>query len=262
LTTTQQAYAQIEKEMLAIVFACEKFHNYIYRKEVEVETDHKPLIYIFSKPLHECPARLLRMLLKLQQCKLIVHYKRGKDLYIADTLSRAYLPLRDDDSLEEELEVQIILPMSTERLEQLRYETQRDSTLRVLTEMIQGDWPTSKSQVISSLQHYWDFKEELAVRDGVVFKKDKVVIPTSLRVFMMKEAHQPHLGIEASKRRARELMYWPGINNDIERMVKTCEVCNSNKKQQQKEPLQPHPVPNRPFQRIGADLFEFEQHNI
>ena len=124
--------------------------------------------------------------------------------------------------------------------------------------MIQGDWPTSKSQVISSLQHYWDFKEELAVHDGVVFKKDKVVIPTSLQVFMMKEAHQTHLGIEASKHRARELMYWPGINNDIERMVKTCEVCNSNKKQQ-KEPLQPHPVPNRPFQRIGADLFEFEQ---
>jgi hypothetical protein len=199
------------------------------------------------------------MLLKLQQYKLNVHYKRGKDLYIADTLSRAYLPLRDDDSLEEELEVQVILPMSTERLEQLRYETQRDSTLRVLTEMIQGDWPTSKSQVISSLQHYWDFIEELAVHDGVVFKKDKVVIPTSLRVFMMKEAHQPHLGIEASERRARELMYWPGINNDIERMVKTCEVCNSNKKQQQKEPLQPDPVPNRPFQRIGADLFEFEQ---
>ena len=147
---TQQAYAQIEKEMLAIVFACEKFHNYIYGKEVEVETDHKPLIYIFSKPLHKCPARLLHMLLKLQQYKLNVHYKRGKDLYIADTLSRAYLPLRDDDSLEEELEVQVILPMSTERLEQLRYETQRDSTLRVLTEMIQGDWPTSKSQVISS----------------------------------------------------------------------------------------------------------------
>lgn len=64
LTTTQQVYAQIEKEMLAIVFACEKFHNYIYGKEVEVETDHKPLIYIFSKPLHECQARLLCMLLR------------------------------------------------------------------------------------------------------------------------------------------------------------------------------------------------------
>jgi hypothetical protein len=44
---------------------------------------------------------MLRMLLKLQQYKLNVHYKRWKDLYIADTLSRAYLPLRDDDSLEE-----------------------------------------------------------------------------------------------------------------------------------------------------------------
>jgi hypothetical protein len=67
------------------------------------------------------------------------------------------------------------------------------------------------------------------------------------------------LEIEASKRRARELMYWPGINNDIERMVKICEFCNNNKKQQQKEPLQPLPDQNRPFQRIGADFYEFEQ---
>jgi hypothetical protein len=134
------------------------------------------------------------MLLKLQQYKLNVHYKRGKDLYIADTLSRAYLPLRDDDSLEELEEVQVILPMSRERLEQLRYETQRDSSLLVLTEMIQGNWPTSKSQVISSLEQYWDFKEELAVHDGVLFKKDNVVIPTSLQkhinhTYESKQAH-------------------------------------------------------------------------
>ena len=52
---------QIEKELLLIVFLCQKFHNYIYGKEVDAETDNKPLIYIFKKPLHGCPARLERM---------------------------------------------------------------------------------------------------------------------------------------------------------------------------------------------------------
>ncbi len=249
-TATQQAYAQIEKEMLGIVFACEKFHHYIYGKEVNIETDHKPLIYIFKKLLHECPGHLQHMLLRLQQYKLNVLTREENNCI----LHGAYLPLETDDKLE----VHIVLPMLKERLEQLHCETQKDTTLQALMVLIQEGWP-SKIQVIPCLQHYWDFKEELAVHNSVVFKNDKVVIPSTLREFMLRAVHQPHLGVEATKRRARELMYWPGINNEIERMVKSCGICNSNKKQQQKEPLHPHPVPNRPFERIGVDLFKFEQ---
>ena len=59
LTDTQQHYAQIEKEMLAIVFGCQKFHDYIYGlTNVNIETDHKPLETILRKPLHSAPARL------------------------------------------------------------------------------------------------------------------------------------------------------------------------------------------------------------
>ena len=62
LTSTQQNYAQIEKEMLAIFFGCKKFHDYIYRlPKVDIETDHKPLVTILQKPLHTAPARLQRM---------------------------------------------------------------------------------------------------------------------------------------------------------------------------------------------------------
>lgn len=91
MTETQQNSAQIEKELLAICFGVDKFHQYIYAKKVTVETDHKPLIPIFKKNLTECPARLQRMLLKLQKYDLQVTYKPGKDLTIADTLSRANL---------------------------------------------------------------------------------------------------------------------------------------------------------------------------
>ena len=92
LTSAETRYAQIEKELLAIVFACDRFETYIYgRRGVHVETDHQPLEMITRKPLNSAPKRLQRMLLQLQKYSLIVHYKKGKQMYLADTLSRAYL---------------------------------------------------------------------------------------------------------------------------------------------------------------------------
>ena len=93
LTPTEENYAQIEKELLAIVFACEKFDAYIYgRDSVHVQTDHKPLESIFRKELCVAPKRLQRMLLRLQKYALDVTYLKGENMLIADTLSRAHLP--------------------------------------------------------------------------------------------------------------------------------------------------------------------------
>ena len=78
LAANEQKWAQIEKELLAIVFACTKFHDYIYGKEVIIESDHKPLETIFKKQLEKAPARLQNMLLKLQKYNLKVVYKKEK----------------------------------------------------------------------------------------------------------------------------------------------------------------------------------------
>ncbi|CAK1585173.1 unnamed protein product [Parnassius mnemosyne] len=65
LSKAEQRYAQIEKELHACVFACERFHAYIYgRTDVVIETDHKPLVSIIKKPIVDSPSRLQRMLLK------------------------------------------------------------------------------------------------------------------------------------------------------------------------------------------------------
>ena len=79
LTPTETRYAQIEKELLAIVFACDHFNMYIYgRKEVNIETDHQPLEAIMKKPLYSAPERLQRMLLRLQKYNLLIKYKVNK----------------------------------------------------------------------------------------------------------------------------------------------------------------------------------------
>lgn len=77
LTKTEQGYDQIEKELLAVIFACKKFHDYIIGKHVTVETDHKPLELILKKPFLSAPMRLQRMMLQLQRYDLAVGYKKG-----------------------------------------------------------------------------------------------------------------------------------------------------------------------------------------
>jgi hypothetical protein len=106
MTATEQRYAQIEKEMLAIVHSCSRFEQYIYGRDVKVETDHKPLEMIFKKPISNSPKRLQRMLLFLQKFQLQVVYKKGAELYIADTLSRAYLKTTEGADLKEVLMVE------------------------------------------------------------------------------------------------------------------------------------------------------------
>ena len=91
LTKAQQNYAQIEKETLGITFACNRFHQYIFGREVTVETDHKPLQATFAKPLFKSPLRLQKLLLDLQKYDLKVTYKPAGTLFLADHLSRAYL---------------------------------------------------------------------------------------------------------------------------------------------------------------------------
>ena len=59
VSATQKHYAQIEKEMLGVVFGCTKFHDYIYGvSNVKVERDHEPLEAILKNPLYQAPARL------------------------------------------------------------------------------------------------------------------------------------------------------------------------------------------------------------
>ena len=77
LTGAESRYAPIEAEMLAVVFACRKFHQYIYGKSVVVETDHKPLQAISTKPLSQAPLRLQRMLLNLRGYDVEIRYNPG-----------------------------------------------------------------------------------------------------------------------------------------------------------------------------------------
>ncbi len=114
MTQAEMRYAQIEEEMLAICFACHKFHQYIYGKDTLVETDHKPLHMlqaIFNKPIAMASLRLQRMLVRLQRYSLKVRCnvcKRGTSMYLSDALSRAYIT-DSSSALEQEIDMEVLV---------------------------------------------------------------------------------------------------------------------------------------------------------
>ena len=109
------------------------------------------------------------------------------------------------------------------------------------------------------MQHYWNYREELAVEDGLIFKAHRLVIPTSLRAEYLKDLHAGHLGEEKTLLRARETVFWPGISDDVRNAVKLCDLCMKYKPAQQKEPPVPHDVPSLPWFKLRVDIFYFNK---
>ena len=154
MTETEGKYAQIEKELLAAVFACTKFHDFIYGYNAVIETDHKPLITIVKKPLHAAPARLQRMLLQLQRYDLEFVYKRGKDLFVADTLSRAYIEEEPGKESKYGFEVMSVNSISLTRMKEIRKTTNTDLEMQKLVQVIRNGWPTKYRDVLPEIASY------------------------------------------------------------------------------------------------------------
>ena len=213
LTSAETRYAQIEKELLAIVFACEKFEPYVFGREmVHVETDHKPLEAIVHKPRNAVPQRLQRMLLRLQKYNLEFKCKKGQDMFLADILSRAYLTEVNASDFVAELEHvdhKQSLPVSNARWEKIAHASADDQVMQQLRSMLARGWPSERSDVPDCLIQYYDIRDELAAQGDIVFKGQQLVVPAALHKELMEVTHGSHIGIEACIRRVRDTLYWP-----------------------------------------------------
>ena len=92
--------------------------------------------------------------------------------------------------------------------------------------------------------------------DGFILKGTRLVIPKSLRQMVLKDLHAGHRGIEGSKARARLLVYWPQIDNDIENSSRSCQECKKDRPSNPAQPLKHLPAPNYAFEFISTEWFD------
>lgn len=235
--------------------------NVLTNTLIVVENDHKPLESILKKPQSQASLRLQRLLLRLQKYTLNFKYRPGKELVIAATLSHACLPAGKEktqsQSQSQELETFVhsvflrSIPMSRDILNDICRETERDDELSLVRDCIQNGLPLSRKR---STHTYWKIKDQLTVVDNLVLKGNRIVLPTVLQPEILKRLHTGHMGMEKTKRRARNIVYWPNMNGVIDEMISQCNTCMDFRNQNPKEPLVTTPIPDGPWQKVGTDL--------
>ena len=222
MTETEARYANIERELLAVVFALERFHTYIYGKPVIVQSDHKPLENIQHKNLAKAPPRLQRMLLRIQPYNCTIQYKPGKEMIFADYLSR------NSPNTAPEIELDKIVhqvSISEEKYKTLQEETAKDTTLNCLKSQIIQGWPEKVQDLPQAIKKYWTVRDYLSIEDGLILKNTAIIIPKSMQDYILLKLHEAHQGVEKCQLKARDNVFWIGMSKDIADKVKTCTIC-------------------------------------
>ena len=260
LSSTEEKYAQIEKEALATTWACERLADYLIGKTFHIETDHKPLVPLLgTKNLDEMPPRIQRLRMRLLRFDFTISHVPGKELTTADALSRAPSKSTSRVKQEEEIEVYVEnillqLPASDKRLEEIAAAQKEDPICRKLFEYCKEGWPDMIQKLPSLLSPYWSSRGEISQVQGLLLKGPRLIIPSSMRLEILDRIHDGHQGIVKCRRRTKDSVWWPGLGKQLEEMVTNCRKCIEHRKPNS-EPMIPSAVPARPWQVLGTDLF-------
>ena len=236
LTPKELRYDMIEIEALGAAWAVKKCHIFLHGlPHFDLIVDHKPLIPIFNQyRIDEIEnPRLQRLRMKLTPYNFTAVWRSGKSHQAADALSRSPIdqPTQDDIVDQEDTEslVSLILsvrahvdtisnPLSTVK------ETSSKDTQMVKSVIMEG-CPDNKQQTPETVREFWPVRSSLSIRDDIILYGCRTVIPKSLRCSTLKSLHDGHQGMEKAKRRARQSIYWPGIDRDISNFINACQEC-------------------------------------
>lgn len=209
LTETEMQYSQIKKELLAVCFAVEKFHYNIYGRRIDIFTDHKPFLRIMQKPLSELTLRIQKMKMRLLPYKLNFNFIKGKNNHIADHLSRYYNTHTESntDFMEEQIHyIRSNFKLSEEKMNLIKMETSKDKVLMEILQAYRNGWPKLKSDE-ADVKYFYALEEDIYEENGILYFKNKMIIPRSLISQILNKLHEPHLEMEKTKMRARMMFF-------------------------------------------------------
>ena len=255
LTDTERRYSQTEREALAIVWACERFHLYVFGTNFTVVTDHKPLVPMFNNPKSTLPARVERLRLRTSSYTMKVEYRPGAE-NPADFLSRHPLPKQstsDRNAMDDYVNyiMDNAVPRSLTQAE-IQEATQKDATMQKLKQFIQsGCW----NQQDQDLKSFYKIRHEFSMADDIILRGCRIVLPAAMREKVLQLAHEGHQGIVKTKRLLRQKVWYPNIDQDAEKLISGCIPCQATGPTSKPEPLQMSDLPARPWTQLCADFY-------
>ncbi|UYV67105.1 hypothetical protein LAZ67_4003902, partial [Cordylochernes scorpioides] len=179
-----------------------------------------------------------------------IKLKPGAKPYAVHTPRRVPIPLM------EKLKTRLEKLDKDDILTKIFEAQQEDTNLKAVVNYLEQGWP-DKKKMSQALLSYWHVKDELGVQNGLLMRSCRLVIPASMKLEILDKLHAGHFGITKTRLRARETVWWPGISEEIAETVRKCSVCIQEAVSKH-EPLIPTNFPTRPWQKIGMDLFKFE----
>ena len=206
---------------------------------------------IHQKSLASALPRLQQMLLQLQRYDVTIRYRPGKEMLLADALSRC--PSRASGEIKLDMRVDYIA-FSKTWIAKLKDTTREDPILGTVYQLTQQGWPHQRRHTPRMARAYWDFRDQLSTDEGLLLMGPRIVIPSCLCEEYLQRLHQGHLSATKVQQNACQHLYWPGLDADIADYTRRCQECIC-RSQPPKEPLQAHEVPQEPWERIAMDYF-------
>lgn len=272
LSSTERKYATTHRECLAVVFAVKHWRHYVYGRKFKVVTDHHALCWLMASK--DPTGQLMRWSLILQEYDFEISYESGKTHKDADCLSR--MPLEweaskcEDDSGIPTWPIHAVTRSRSATQDQLKKEREFTPIFNIEEEQLSDEFckkiidklkdPDLKKTEKKKLKGY-------TITDSQLYKHDKrdparllLVLPKSMVEYVLQETHDKptggHFGIFRTVDSIRRRFYWPTLDEDVSKYVRTCDLCQRKKaNNQRKEGLMiPMPIPQEIFEIVGMDL--------
>ena len=264
LSSSQRNYSTYERELFAVVRACEAFRVYLHGKPFLLRTDHRALCGLFSSSL-QTSSRVVKWVMRLQPFKFTIQIVKGKENIVADALSRIpwkieHEETRDEDAAHYEHDFYNFmlcealdeaknarepktLCLSLEQpitLAQVILEQKQDASLNTFRNWILHNTAPSKddllkqSPFIRALAQQFEFfaleQDALVLRENIPNTIFRVVILPSLVEEIISAAHEgvgtSHEGVEKTLLKISNYAYWPGMRRDTKLYISACPVCD------------------------------------